>query len=187
MQLFLLHYAVLVNGQACKGPKLAQANDFFFSGFHSPRDRSNSIGSKVTPVSVAKVSGLNTYGISMARIDYASSGINPPHTYPRATEILAVIEGHLEVGFVTSNPENKLFTKVLKEEDVFYFPEGLVYFQRNNGDSNAVAIAAFSSQNPSVITVGNALFGSNPAIHNDLFAKSFQVDNKTIDLIRAKF
>lgn len=91
------------------------------------------------------------------------------------------------MGFVTSNSENKLFTEGLKEGDVFVFPEGLVHFQRNNGDSNAVAIAAFSSQNPSVITVGNALCGSNPAIPNDLLEKSFQVDNKTIDLIRAKF
>ncbi|KAK1280134.1 putative germin-like protein 2-1 [Acorus gramineus] len=50
----------------------------------------------------------------MARMDYAPYRITPPHTHPRATEILTVLEGTLYVGFVTSNPENRHTTKVLK-------------------------------------------------------------------------
>ncbi|KAF9605159.1 hypothetical protein IFM89_014150 [Coptis chinensis] len=41
-----------VNGLVCKDPKLAQANDFFFSGLHLPGNTSNLLGSKVTPVNV---------------------------------------------------------------------------------------------------------------------------------------
>ncbi|KAL2494378.1 Germin-like protein subfamily 1 member 11 [Forsythia ovata] len=174
---------VPVNGLACKDPRLVRANDFFFSGLDLPGDTSNPLGSKVTPVNVVQIPGLNTLGIYLVRIDYAPWGINPPHTHPRATELLTVIEGSIEVGFVTSNPENNLYTKILEEGDVFVFPEGLVHFQRNNGSSNAVAIAALRSQNPGVITIANAVFGSNPAIPDDLLAKSFQVDNKTIDLM----
>ncbi|XP_022847724.1 putative germin-like protein 2-1 [Olea europaea var. sylvestris] len=178
---------VLVNGHACKDPKLVQANDFFFSGLHLPGNTSNAVGSRVTPATVAQIPGLNTLGISLVRVDYAPWGINPPHTHPRATEILTVIEGTLEVGFVTSNPENRFITKKLVKGDVFVFPVGLVHFQRNVGYTNAVAIAALSSQNPGVITVANAVFGSTPAIPNDLLAKSFQVDIKTIDWIQSKF
>ncbi|KAL0321415.1 UNVERIFIED_CONTAM: Germin-like protein 8-11 [Sesamum radiatum] len=123
----------------------------------------------------------------MARIDFAPWGVNPPHTHPRATEILTVVEGSLEVGFVTSNPDNRLITKLLQKGDVFVFPVNLVHFQRNAGYGNAVAIAALSSQNPGVITISNAVFGSNPAIANDLLAKSFQTDTKTIDWIQSKF
>ncbi|KAJ6967141.1 hypothetical protein NC652_004638 [Populus alba x Populus x berolinensis] len=62
----------------------------------------------------------------MARIDYAPWGLIPPHSHPRATEILTVLEGRLLVGFVTSNPDNRLITKVLEKGDVFVFPIGLV-------------------------------------------------------------
>ncbi|KAL3833724.1 hypothetical protein ACJIZ3_008460 [Penstemon smallii] len=178
---------VLVNGFACKDSKLVTANDFSFSGLHMAGNTSNPVGSRVTPVNVAQIPGLNTLGISMVRIDFAPWGINPPHTHPRATEVLTVVEGTLEVGFITSNPENNLITKVLQKGDVFVFPKGLVHFQRNTGYGNTVAIAALSSQNPGVITVANAVFGSKPAIANDLLAKSFQTDTKTIDWIQSKF
>ena len=70
---------------------------------------------------------------------------------------------------------------------MFVFPEGLIHFQRNVGYGNAVAIAALSSQNPGVITIANAVFGSEPAIPSDLLAKAFQVDGKIIDQIQSKF
>ncbi|RHN72913.1 putative germin, rmlC-like cupin domain-containing protein [Medicago truncatula] len=57
----------------------------------------------------------------MTHIDIAPWGVNPPHSHPRATEILTVLEGTLEVGFITSNPENRHFRKVLHKRDVFVF------------------------------------------------------------------
>ncbi|XP_057507705.1 putative germin-like protein 2-1 isoform X3 [Actinidia eriantha] len=176
-----------VNGLACKNPMTVQANDFFFSGLHIAGNTSNPVGSKVTPVNVAQIPGLNTLGISMVRIDYAPWGINPPHTHPRASEILTVVEGSLLVGFVTSNPDNRLITKVLQKGDVFVFPMGLLHFQQNVGYGNAVAIASLSSQNPGVITVANAVFGSNPAIAGDILGKAFQVDKKIVEHIQSKF
>ncbi|XP_030477488.2 putative germin-like protein 2-1 [Syzygium oleosum] len=178
---------VFVNGFACKDPKMVQANDFYFGGLHIAGNVSNPVGSKVTPVTMAQLPGLNTLGISLARIDYAPWGINPPHTHPRASEILTVIEGTLEVGFVTSNPDNRLITKVLSKGDVFVFPVGLIHFQRNVGYSNAIAIAGLSSQNPGIITIANAVFGSNPDIATDILAKAFQVDKSIAGQIQSKF
>ena len=175
-----------MNGLVCKDPKLAAADDFFFSGLDKPGNTSNPLGSKVTLVNAANITGLNTLGISLARIDFAPYGLNPPHTHPRATEILTVIEGSLYVGFVTSNP-NKLFTKVLQKGDVFVFPQGLIHFQFNSGHVNAIAIAGLSSQNPGVITIANAVFGSNPPISDYVLAKAFQVDKKTVDWLQAQF
>ena len=181
-------HAVFVNGKFCKDPKLASADDFFFSGLNIPKDTSNPIGSNVTQVNVAQIPGLNTLGISLARIDFAPyGGLNPPHTHPRATEILVVQEGTLYVGFVTSNPENKLFTKVLNKGDVFVFPVGLIHFQFNIGKTKAVAIAALSSQNPGVITIANAVFGSNPAINPDVLSKAFQLDQNVVKSLQKKF
>ncbi|KAJ1267609.1 hypothetical protein BS78_07G070000 [Paspalum vaginatum] len=142
---------VRVNGLPCKDAKDVKVDDFFLEAhLDKPRDTSMSkVKSNVTLINVMKLAGLNTLGISMARIDYAPQGQNPPHTHPRATEILTVLEGSLFVGFVTSNPNNKFFSKMLNKGDVFVFPQGLIHFQFNPSyDKPAVAIAALSSQNP---------------------------------------
>lgn len=180
--------AVKVNGFVCKNPINVTAEDFFRSGLHIPRDTNNPVGSNVTAVNVANLPGLNTLGISMVRIDYGRMGINPPHTHPRATEILVVLEGTLLVGFVSSNQDgNRLFSKVLNRGDVFVFPEGLVHFQQNVGRRNAVAIAGLSSQNPGVVTIANTVFGSKPDIPTDIIAKAFQTEASIIAAIQAKF
>ncbi|XP_008808516.1 putative germin-like protein 2-1 [Phoenix dactylifera] len=177
---------VFVNGLVCKDPKLAMPEDFFFSGLDKPGNTNNRVGSNVTLVNAAMLPGLNTLGVSIARIDYAPYGLNPPHTHPRATEILTVIEGSLYVGFVTSNP-NKFFAKTLHKGDVFVFPQGLIHFQFNVGDINAVAMSGFNSQNPGVITIADAVFGSKPPISDDVLMKAFQVGKEIIEELKAQF
>ncbi|CAN1220215.1 Putative germin-like protein 2-1 [Linum perenne] len=151
---------VKLNGFACKDPARVQADDFSFSGMHIYGNTGNSHGSLVTPMTVTQIPGLNTLGISM---------------------------GTLEVGFVTSNPEYRLISKTLQKGDVFVFPVGLIHFQRNVGKTNAVVIAALSSQNPGVVTVANAVFGSKPDIATDLLAKAFQVDKNIVQQLQWKF
>ncbi|XP_073367523.1 germin-like protein 8-11 [Aegilops tauschii subsp. strangulata] len=178
------------NGFVCKDPKAVMAEDFFLAAkLDMPRDtKISKVGSNVTLINVMKIAGPNMLGISLTRIDYAPLGENPPHRHPRATEILTVLEGTLYVGFVTSNPENKLFSKELRKGDVFVFPQGLIHFQFNpNPYKPAVAIAALSSQNPGAITIANAVFGSNPMISDDILAKAFQVEKKTVDWLQAQF
>ena len=147
----------------------------------------NKVGSNVTNVNVDTFPGLNTLGISLARIDFAPYGQNPPHTHPRGTEILVVLEGTLFVGFVTSNTDNRLFTKTLNKGDVFVFPVGLIHFQVNVGKTNAIAISGLSSQNAGAITIANAVFGSNPPINPDVLTKAFQLDKKVVEYLQKEF
>ncbi|PPD92581.1 hypothetical protein GOBAR_DD10494 [Gossypium barbadense] len=156
---------VFVNGKFCKDPKLAKAEDFYYSGLNIPRNTSNPVGSTVTPVNVAQIPGLNTLGISLVRIDYGpNGGLNPPHTHPRATEILVLYPG-----------------------DVFVFPIGLIHFQFNVGKTKAVAFAGLSSQNPGVITIANAVFGPNPSINPDILVKALQLDKNVVKKLQSKF
>ncbi|GLT29311.1 hypothetical protein SLA2020_041850 [Shorea laevis] len=143
----------------------------------------------VTPVLEDQLPGLNTLGVPIVRLDYApKGGLNPPHTHPRGTEVLTVLEGTLLVGFVSSNQDgNRLFTKVLYKGDVFVFPIGLIHFQLNIGDTPAVAIAGLSSHNPGVITILNSLFGSKPDISPDVLTKAFMLDKKVIQYLQSKF
>ncbi|ESQ47115.1 hypothetical protein EUTSA_v10028193mg [Eutrema salsugineum] len=120
--------------------------------------------------------------------DYAPYGQNPPHTHPRATEILVLIERTLYVGFVSSNQgNNRLFAKVLHPDDVFVFPIGQIHFQVNIGKTPAVAFAGLSSQNAGVITIAKTVFGSHPLINPEVFAQAFQLDVNVVKDLEAKF
>ena len=176
-----------MNGKFYKDLATVTANDFFFSEINIPRNTvANKLGSSVNLVNVNKFPGLNTLDISLARIDFAPYGLNPPHTHPRGTDLLVVIEGTLLVGFVISNP-NKLFTKVLNKGDIFIFPIGLIHFQFNIGETNALAFSGLSSHNPGLITIANAIFGSNPPINPDVLAKAFQLDKSVVDYLQKQF
>lgn len=130
-----------MNGFACKSN--ISSDDFFFAGLAKPALANNTFGATVTSASVQQINGLNTLGVSMARIDYAPGGINPPHTHPRATEIVFVLEGELDVGFITT--ENKLFSKTIKVGEIFTFPRGLIHYQLNSGKVPAAVIVGFNS------------------------------------------
>jgi quercetin dioxygenase-like cupin family protein len=82
----------------------------------------------VTAANVEKFPGVNTLGISIARIDYAPGGQNLPHTHPCATEIIFVLEGTLEVGFITTNQ--------------LVFSTGIVFFSHNKS-ANSVFQPAY--------------------------------------------
>ncbi|KAJ8432569.1 hypothetical protein Cgig2_026617 [Carnegiea gigantea] len=182
--------ALFVNGLFCKNPMDVKPEDFFSGGLDKPGNTHNNLGFNVSLVSATQLPGLNTLGISLARIDYAPYGLNPPHIHPRATEILTVIEGTLYVGFVTSNLPgggNKFFAKVLNKGDVFVFPQGLIHFQFNVGKIPAVAIAGLSSQNPGTATIANAVFGAQPPISIDVLSKAFQLDEKVIKYLQSRF
>ncbi|KAJ0260579.1 Germin-like protein subfamily 1 member 20 [Hirschfeldia incana] len=178
---------VFVNGRFCKDPRRVNAEDFFFSGLNVPGNTDNQVGSNVTTVNVDQIPGLNTMGISLVRIDYAPYGQNPPHTHPRGSEILVLIKGTLYVGFVSSNQDNnRLFAKVLHPGDVFVFPIGMIHFQVNIGKVPAVAFAGLSSQNAGVITIANAVFGSNPPIYPEVLARAFQLNANIVKDLQAK-
>ncbi|XVF06648.1 hypothetical protein REPUB_Repub06bG0068200 [Reevesia pubescens] len=158
-------------------PKLATATDLFFSGLSIPKNTSNSVESVVTPINVDQIPRLNTLKKYLVRIDYApNGGLNPHHTHPRGTEIL-VTNSMLDLLHPT---QIILISKTIYPEDVFIFPIGLINFQQNVGKTKAVAFAGLSSQNPSVITIANVVFGSNPSINPNVLTRSFQLSNKVV-------
>ncbi|XP_062175998.1 germin-like protein subfamily 1 member 7 [Alnus glutinosa] len=177
--------AVFVNGKFCKDPKLANANDFFFQGLNIPRSTAN----RSTRVErhAFECGQNNTLSVSLARIDFAPYGLNPPHIHPHATEIFTVIKGTLYVGFVTSNPDNRLFTTALNAGDVFVFPISLINFQFNVGNTDALAFSSLSSQNPERITIADTVFGSNPLINPDVLTKALQLNKNVVNYLQKQF
>uniref|UniRef100_A0ACD5XD73 Uncharacterized protein n=1 Tax=Avena sativa TaxID=4498 RepID=A0ACD5XD73_AVESA len=174
-----------LNGFPCKRPENVTADDFFSGVLAAPGNTGNPVGSAVTAANVEKVPGLNTMGVSMSRVDYAPWGVNPPHTHPRATEIIFVLEGSLDIGFITTS--GKLFARTVCKGELFVFPRGLVHFQRNNGGTPAVAISAFNSQLPGTQSVAMALFGATPPVPTDVLVRALQIDGGVVEAIKSKF
>jgi quercetin dioxygenase-like cupin family protein len=178
--------ALTINGFPCKPAAQASVDDFKFVGLKNPGNTNNANKANVTAASVVQFPGLNTLGISAARIDFAAGGINPPHTHPRASELLLLVKGELYVGFVSSNGSaNTLFATTLYPGEAFVFPKGLVHFQLNVGKGPALAFAALSSQNPGVQQVAPALF--QPDIKDEVLEKGFRIDTATVDMIQKRF
>ncbi|XP_021830392.1 rhicadhesin receptor [Prunus avium] len=175
---------VKVNGFVCKNEANATAEDFFTAGLAKPGLTNNTFGSLVTAANVLKVPGLNTLGVSLARIDYAPGGINPPHTHPRATEIVYVLEGELDVGFITT--ANKLISKSIKKGEIFVFPKGLVHFQKNNGKVPAAVIAGFNSQLQGTVNIALTLFAATPDVPDHVLTQTFQVGTKEVKKIKSR-
>ncbi|PUZ52970.1 hypothetical protein GQ55_5G016500 [Panicum hallii var. hallii] len=174
-----------LNGFPCKRHENVTANDFISVLLAKPGNTGNAVGSAVTAANVERLPGLNTLGVSMARIDFAPWGVNPPHTHPRATEIIFVLQGSLDVGFVTT--ANRLFARTVCRGEVFVFPRGLVHYQRNNGGTPAAVISAFNSQLPGTQAVAQTLFGASPAAPTDVLARAFQIDAGLVEAIKSKF
>ncbi|KAJ9152651.1 hypothetical protein P3X46_026197 [Hevea brasiliensis] len=136
---------VFVNGKFCKDPEHVTADDFFYSGLNVASETSKQLGARTNLLTVDSIPGLNTN---------ANGGLNPPHHHPRASEILTVLEGTLYAGFISSNPDHRVFSKVLKAGDVF--------------------------QNPGVVTTANTVFGASPSLVPDVLTRAFHLDKDLV-------
>ncbi|WCJ25741.1 Germin-like protein 1-1 [Euphorbia peplus] len=135
----------------------------------------------ISKASMKEFPALEGQSVSVAALIYPPSGINPPHVHPRSAELLMVLQGVLEVGFVDTT--NKLFTQTLQAPDLFVFPKGLVHFQVNTkNDSPAYALGMFGSANAGASSLPVSVFGSGipPAILAEAFKTDVQTINKLI-------
>ncbi|KAI3987349.1 hypothetical protein MKX01_003099 [Papaver californicum] len=136
----------------------------------------------VLKASMSEFPGLLGQSVSYAVLEFPVGSVNPPHTHPRSAELLFLISGTLEVGFVDTT--NKLFTQTLQSGDLFVFPKGLVHYQQNvDPQDYSVAISAFGSANAATVSVPTSAFTTG--IPDGILAKSFKTDVATIQAIKA--
>ncbi|OMO68329.1 Germin [Corchorus olitorius] len=127
---------------------------------------------EVMKVSEAEFPALNGQGVSYAVLQFPSGSLNPLHRHPDSAELLFLLIGSLEVGFVDA--KNILRIKTLQPGDLFMFPKGVVHYQFNNGEESAFAVSAFGSSNAGTITIPRSVFLTS--IRDDIIAKSFKMD-----------
>ena len=178
--------AIIVNGFPCKPATTVTAADFSSKILATPGATTNTtFGSSVTAANVLRIPGLNTLGVSLARIDFAPGGVNRPHFHPRATEILFVLEGQLDAGFITT--ANVLISKTIVKGEIFVFPKGLVHFQKNSGYGPASVISTFNSQLQGTVNIALTLFAATLPIADHVLAQTFKASIQEIQRTKAKF
>ncbi|XP_057782645.1 germin-like protein subfamily 1 member 11 [Salvia miltiorrhiza] len=169
----------------CKDPKAVTANDFFLSGLDRPGPF-NAYGVAFVLASANTVPGFNTLGLTLGRAEFAPNGYLPPHIHPTSSEVIYVAEGILEVGFVTTYPQYKYYSKVLNKGDVFIIPVGLLHIQRNVARTKTVILAAFNTQNRRIIYIPDSAFAAKPAINSLYLAAAFKLNENTVKDLQTK-
>ncbi|KAK6135992.1 hypothetical protein DH2020_030264 [Rehmannia glutinosa] len=155
---------------------------FTYTGLRSTVSEPTPQTFKVTKATLAEFPALDGQSISFAVLEFPPGGINPPHTHPRASELLLVTLGTLEVAFIDT--KNVPFTQILRTGDMFVFPKGLVHFQYNrNHQQPAAAVSAFGSANAGTVSVPTSVFGTG--IDDVILAKAFKTDVATVMKIKA--
>ncbi|KAL5830814.1 hypothetical protein ACOSQ4_016168 [Xanthoceras sorbifolium] len=157
-------------------------NFFTFTGMRALVGAQPTPNLKVTKASMAEFPALNGQSVSLAVLQFPAGTTNPPHTHPRSAELLFLIDGSLQVGFVDTT--NKLFSQTLQAGDMFVFPKGLVHFQYNaDTQKPATAVSAFGSANAGTVLLPVTIFTTG--IDNTILAKAFKTDVATIQALVA--
>ncbi|XWS51920.1 hypothetical protein CRYUN_Cryun11dG0023300 [Craigia yunnanensis] len=157
-------------------------NFFTFTGLRGIFDADYPPNFKVTKASMAEFPALNGQSVSFATLEYPIGTLNPLHIHPRSSELLIVVDGSLEVGFVDTT--GKLYTQTLQVADIFVFPKGLVHYQYNpSSDQPAMAVSSFASANAGTVSIPSTVFATG--IDDDVLAKGFKTDVATIQKIKA--
>ncbi|CAI9105671.1 OLC1v1004649C1 [Oldenlandia corymbosa var. corymbosa] len=125
---------------------------------------------------------LTGQGVSLSVLQFPPGVVNPPHSHPRSPELLLLLSGALRVGFIDA--ENKLFNQTLQAGDMFVFPKGMVHYHHNFLiDNTSVAVSAFASASPGLVSIPSNLF--NSGIEDAILAQSFKTDVPTIERLKA--
>eukprot|EP00921_Rhytidocystis_pertsovi_P001920 GHVQ01003257.1.p1 GENE.GHVQ01003257.1~~GHVQ01003257.1.p1 ORF type:complete len:277 (+),score=31.97 GHVQ01003257.1:976-1806(+) len=145
---------------------------------------SNGYGGTIRPVFVGDLPSLKGQGVSYVLIRLEPCGINLPHVHPRATEIIAVIEGegYQVMGFAEENGGGEAVINTLHKGEVTFFPQGLIHYQQNLGCKEAVYIASLNSEDPGVITAATQLF----TLPNEALQATFATDEYEVKKLRGR-
>ncbi|KAJ7471118.1 RmlC-like cupin domain-containing protein [Mycena latifolia] len=133
------------NGNLLTGEALRQLTVFDFSN-QTPAPGAK--GGSIVLATVDNFPILEELGISGAVSFIEPCGLNIPHIHPRANELLTVVEGILDAGFVQENGFNTVVETELGQFQATVFPMGSIHYQQNPTCSPAMFVAALSNEDP---------------------------------------
>jgi len=102
-------------------------------------------------------------GLSMTVGHLGPCGMNSPHTHPRATEILYLINGTIITGMLQENGARFVYNSV-NNGSAQVFPKGSIHYQQNVGCDPVTFVAALNNEDPGTSSIAQRYFGLPPDI-----------------------
>jgi len=120
-------------------------------------------GGNVTLANVANFPALFANGMAMAIGQMEPCGMNTPHTHPRATEFLFLVNGNLEAGFIEENGARFVINDLTAGQGTI-FPKGSIHYQINLGCDPITFVAALNDEDPGASQIAQRFFGLPPDV-----------------------
>jgi len=131
--------------------------DWLFDFTSSPSTVSTA-GGNITAANVANFPALFANGLAMTVGQMAPCGLNTPHTHPRATEILYLVSGTMEAGFIEENGARFVKNNLTPGQGTL-FPQGSIHYQINTGCDPVLFVAVLNNEDPGTSQIAQRFFG----------------------------
>jgi oxalate decarboxylase/phosphoglucose isomerase-like protein (cupin superfamily) len=141
---------------------LSNNKDWLFD-YNAGVGTTKSAGGNLTLANVANFPALFANGMAMAIGQMAPCGMNTPHTHPRATEFLFLVNGNMEAGFIEENGA-RFVTNTLTPGQGTIFPKGSIHYQINAGCEPLTFVAALNDEDPGASQIAQRFFGLPPDV-----------------------
>lgn len=134
---------------------------------------------------------LTDLGISTTVGFLGPCGLNTPHTHPRATEFLTLVEGEkLDFGFIVENGlvadgNNAEAAGSLGRLGGAVFPIGSIHYQFNPTCKNATFVATLTNEDPGTSQMAQNFFGLNGDIVQATLGFPEQLDGADLESFKA--
>ncbi|TCD69657.1 hypothetical protein EIP91_006674 [Steccherinum ochraceum] len=89
--------------------------------------------------------------------------MNTPHTHPRATEMLYLVNGTLETGMLDENGARFVYNTI-NAGSAAVFLKGSIHYQLNLGCEPVQFVAALNDEDPGTLSIAQRYFGLPPDI-----------------------
>jgi hypothetical protein len=178
------------NKNLLTGDDLRSRTVFDFNAGNVPAK--GATGGAIALANINKFPILTGLGVSVALGFISGCGLNTPHTHPRATEFLTVVEGEMHTGFILENgfvdADGKPIevTATLGKNQGTVFPVGSNHWQFNPSCDNATFVAALSSEDPGVSQIAQNFFNLEGDVIEATLGFPESIDGKNLKDFKAQ-
>ncbi|KAJ3180435.1 hypothetical protein HDU87_001944 [Geranomyces variabilis] len=159
-----------------------RSKDYVLDLFHNPKGEEVGKGGKLSRMNLASLPALDRQHIALTLILLEPCGANLPHTHPRASEALYVINGDKVLVGVIEENGGKVILNNLDTGKATFVPQGALHFEQNLTCEPAVVIAANPSEDPGTLTIASEFW----MLPDGTLEASLGVDESEVRKIRGQ-
>ncbi|KZT74362.1 RmlC-like cupin [Daedalea quercina L-15889] len=161
---FLIEELIVAPDHVDRVADLPQDSEFVFDFLNPPASGVvQGAAGHLVLASVSDFPALVGNGVALLAGFLGPCGMNTPHTHPRATEFLYLVNGTLQNGMITETG-SRFIVNNMTAGQAMLLPQGSIHFQFNDNCEPVQFVSALNSEDPGTLLAAQGLFGLPPAI-----------------------